>query len=228
MLNNLNTSLSHVLDVWRQQPENSNQPNPYLKIGAGNRWSWKRTYVSFNQATFTIVELNFFQRVARFVFGDHQTNFQRMMTILSTQPNLPRKFVRRMNEIWEKSYPNQSHFLIPLPPKAIKQVIVDVEPEVKDDSGKPPAPSVPSFKPTPFGSPFKPTLQLDPAFDFTKRPPAYDFTLNPFATDSFTNPPPKVSRTPTGGIVVDSSFHGGNNKVFSNQTFVNNRFIDVI
>lgn len=225
MTNNLNTTLSHVLDVWCQQPENSNPPNPYLKIGAGNRWSWKRTYVSFNQATFTIVELNFFQRVARFVFGDHQTNFKRMMTILSTESNLPRKFVRRMNEIWEKAYPNQSHFLIPLPPKAIQHVMTNLKPDVKDNSGKPsqPAPPVPNFTPTSLGSTFKPTLQLDPLlFDFTKRPPTYDFSSNPFDTDSF-----KIFQTPTGGIVVDSSFHGGNNKVFSNQTFVNNRVIEV-
>ena len=89
----------------------SDQNDLVQTLGKGKSSSWRRNYLSYDstQNQWSIISLNFFERIGRKVFGLFKnTHLNNVIVPLQQLENLPEGLISRMNQIWQKAHPGES------------------------------------------------------------------------------------------------------------------------
>ena len=77
-------------------------------LGKGHAFSWKKDYLSYDKShqKWSIISLNFFERIGRKVFGLYrETHLKNVVKRLCVTPHLPNPLADRIDALMQKTYP---------------------------------------------------------------------------------------------------------------------------
>lgn len=130
----MNTSITHLLQT-------KFPTNDYSTFGKGGWLFWNKVYFSYSENKWETIELNIFQRIFRKLFNycveTRLSYVLQKMAIDSESIALPQELRKKMNEIWDRTYPAK---LCPLPKLTLLKT--QTPPKLQIDQQKPISPSL--------------------------------------------------------------------------------------